>query len=178
MSLSETAQAPDDQIDHVPLSATQEFLRMFDQGDEIGPFSSHYNLVMGWRVRGNLDLATLQNAFDDVVARHDSLRATIVRGEDTGYQEISPPMGAQVTVVDITGDGAEGRDRVAEEWLGDLEAAPYSVQELPHLRGVLGRFDDDDAVLALIAHHTASDGWSLQLIMRDIATMSVVCGAW
>ncbi len=170
MSISETYDVASELTSRVPLSHTQEFLRMFDQGDVAGPFGPRYNIVVGWRVRGEIDIAVLQQALDDVVARHDVLRAAIVRGEGTGYQTIRPPSSARLAVLDLPQAGDRSRDLLAEEFLGDIEAGSYDSRELPHMRVILGRFDDEDAVLALIAHHTASDGWSMQLLIRDIAS--------
>ncbi|UBU18035.1 condensation domain-containing protein [Nonomuraea gerenzanensis] len=153
-----------------PLSYTQQFLRLFDQGDGQGPFSARYNIVVGWRVRGRLDVETLREAITEVAARHDSLNATITRGEGESHQTIQPPSPARLLVVDLPKAAPEYRGRKAEELLTEIESGSYSLQELPHLRAVLGRFDEQDAVLALIVHHTAGDGWSMQLLIRDIVT--------
>lgn len=156
--------------DRIPLSPTQDFLRMFDQGDDAGPFGPRYNMVVGWRIRGAIDVPTLRLALEDVVARHDSLRSVIVRDADgTAYQEIRLPSPARLEVRNLPRAEGDTRDLRAEELLGEVEAGSYDVRVLPHLRAVLGRFDESDAVLALIVHHTASDGWSMQLLMRDIA---------
>ncbi|MFF4192777.1 condensation domain-containing protein [Nonomuraea sp. NPDC001831] len=153
-----------------PLSYTQHFLRLFDQGDAQGPFSARYNIVVGWRLRGRIDVDTLQLAMDDVADRHDALNMTITRGEGEAYQVRQPSAPARLLVVDLPAAAPEERALRAEELLTEVEAGSYSLQELPHLRAILGRFDDEDAVLALIVHHTAGDGWSMQLLIRDIVT--------
>ncbi|MGN9846964.1 condensation domain-containing protein [Nonomuraea sp. H19] len=149
----------------LPLSWNQGFLRAWDQGDEAGPFGPRYIIVCGWRLTGPVDPAVLQEALDEVVARHEALRTEIVRSGD-GHQVVHPPSQVRLTIRDLPGDD---RDRRAEELLNDAEAEPFPIKELPLIRAVLGRFDDDDAVLGLIAHHTAVDEWSMQLIMRDLA---------
>jgi condensation enzyme len=169
VSTSVTTHAPVSPARQIPLSHTQSFLRMFDQGDAAGPFGPRYNIVVGWRVAGRIDVDTLRQAMADVVARHDSLRASIVRADGVGYQTINPPSPPQLEVRDLPPDGSRSRDVRTEELLGDVEAGSYSAQKLPHLRAVLGRFDDNDGVLVLITHHTASDGWSMHLLIRDIA---------
>lgn len=148
----------------LPLSWNQGFLRAWDQGDETGPFGPRYIIVSGWRLTGPVDPAVLQEALDEVVARHEALRTEIVRSGD-GHQVVHPPCQVRLTVRDLPGDD---RDRRAEELLNDAEAEPFPIKELPLIRAVLGRFDDEDSVLGLIAHHTAVDEWSMQLIMRDL----------
>jgi condensation enzyme len=139
---------------------------MFDQGDGTGPLGPRYNIVVGWRLRGPLDVTTLAASLTDVAARHDVLRSEIITIDTTRFQQIHEPSPAQLEVRDLP-DG--DRDTIAEQLLGDVEAGSYPVEQRPHLRAVLGRFDDDDAVLVLIVHHTAGDGWSMQLLMEDLA---------
>lgn len=168
MTVQDTSHAPSD-LDQLPLSLNQEFLCVFDKGDVEGSFSHRHTLVYGWRIDGKIDLDTLQGALDDVVERHEALRTSIARGAEVKSARIHPPTSVQLLVRDLSGVEPSARDTRAEEFLNDLDAGTYSVHELPHLRAVLGRFDDTDAVLVIIAHHMATDAWSLQLIIRDLA---------
>jgi hypothetical protein len=153
----------------IPLTFAQEFMCMFDKGDDEGPFGPRYHVVYGWRLGGPVDIEVLRGALDDVVARHEILRTVVVRGADDRYQEVRPPSPTELIVRDLTGTEPAGRDRRVEELLIEIEAAEYSFLRPPMLRAVFGRFDDQDSVLALIAQHTAVDGWSMQLIIKEIA---------
>jgi hypothetical protein len=158
-----------------PLSYTQEFLCAFDKGDGEGSFSPRYHNTRGWRLSGTIDLDVLQHALNDVVARHEALRTAIVHDGGTGYQEVLPPSPPALVVHDLSDTDAgsdsapESRDRRVEEFLNQVEAGAIDAHRHPVLRAELGRFDDNDAVLVLIAHHTATDGWSMRVIMRDLA---------
>lgn len=161
--------AADGGVERIPLSYQQEFLRMVDMGDEAGPFGPRYTIVGGWRLTGRLDVEALQGALDDVVARHEALRSTIVRADDDSHQRILPPLPMSMQVRQLDADGPGSRDRVAEEFLNEIEAGTLTMREVPVMRTVLGRFDDRDAVLVVAAHHTQVDGWSIQVVMRDLA---------
>ncbi|MFB7915450.1 condensation domain-containing protein [Streptomyces sp. NPDC056061] len=152
----------------IPLSYNQEFLRGFDKGATDGAFGHRHILVCGWRVTGTVDADTLRAALDDVVARHEILRTSVLADADGGHQVVHPPAPAELRVVDVPDDGGTREER-AEAFLNDLDATPFSVTRLPHVRAVLGRFDANDGVLVLVTHHTATDAWSLQVIMRDLA---------
>lgn len=158
-----------EETERVPLSVQQEFLCMWDKGDDMGPFGPRFHIVDGWRISGAVDLDALRAALYDVVVRHEALRTTVVRDEEVRYQDILPPTAPELTVVDLPGVGPELRDLRTEELLNELAAGTISVRELPLLRAVLGRFDETDSVLVLVAHHTAADAWSTQLILRDLA---------
>lgn len=153
----------------IPLSYNQEFLRAFDKGGTDGAFGHRHTLVCGWRVSGEIDLGALQQALDDVVDRHEVLRTALLSDEDGGHQVVRPPSPVTLEVSDLDSAGGTSRAVLAEEFLNELDARPFNVRELPHLRAALGRFDATDAVLVLATHHTSTDAWSLQVIMRDLA---------
>ncbi|MFE7131882.1 condensation domain-containing protein [Streptomyces sp. NPDC057638] len=157
----------------IPLSYNQEFLRAFDKGTTDGAFGHRHTLVCGWRVTGTVETTTLQRALDDVVARHEILRTRLAGDDEGGYQDIRPPLAVPLEIHTLSAgsaDSAQRRDQAAEAFLNDLDARPFDVRELPHLRAALGRFDTTDAVLVLATHHTSTDAWSLQVVMRDLAT--------
>ena len=152
-----------------PLSQNQQFLCLFDQGDDAGPFGPRYHIAHAWRVRGPLDLEVLQQALLDLVTRHETLR-TVVRRAD-GCQEVLAPHQPELVLRELAADGPAERDAWEERLLVEAEAGELAVDVLPHLRVVLGRFDAEDAVLVLLVHHTATDGWSMRVTMRDLAAL-------
>ncbi|WP_327167045.1 condensation domain-containing protein (plasmid) [Streptomyces zaomyceticus] len=161
--------APDEGF---PLAVQQEFLCLWDKGDDMGPFGPRFHIVDGWRVSGRVETALLQAALDDVVVRHEALRTTVVRDAEPRHQRILAPAPVSLEVRQLPAtDPAdeESRHLAGEELLNELAADTIGVRRMPLLRAVLGRFDDEDAVLALIAHHTAVDAWSMQVILRDLA---------
>jgi hypothetical protein len=56
------------------LSFTQEWFLTLDHGDDGGTFGPRFLTVSAMRVSGHVDLAVLQGALDDVVARYELLR--------------------------------------------------------------------------------------------------------
>ena len=153
------------------LSANEKFLCSLDRGDAFGVFGVRGIVLGGWRLRGQLDLTTVQLALNDVVARHEVLRTAIVREADTPYARVHPPSPAELTVVDLSpATGETDRERRAHEFLNEIDdGGSCDPGRMPLLRAALGRFDEDDAVLVLVTHHTVSDAWSIHLIMRDFA---------
>jgi condensation enzyme len=152
-----------------PLSATQEFFCSLDQGDRGGAFGLRFIMVAGWRIAGRVDTAALQGALDDVVARHELLRTVVVRDAEPPYQQVQPPCRAPLQVRDFRRANGRSRDVLAEELIIETEQGRMDPREVPLLRATLGKFDDSDSVLVLVVHHSACDGWSMQLIMRDLA---------
>ncbi|HET6706546.1 condensation domain-containing protein [Amycolatopsis sp.] len=158
----------DGPVARAPLSANQEFLCGFDLGDADGPFGPRFHIVHGWRLRGEVDVDALRGALVDVVERHEALRTLIVRDEPERYQKILPAGQPHLEVREL-GPADADRDRRVEELIIEVESGEIH-PEPPLVRAVLGRFDDKDSVLVLIVHHTAADGWSVRLVIRDLAT--------
>jgi hypothetical protein len=154
----------------IPLSLNQEFVCLFDQGADRGPFGPRYHLVHAWRLDGPFDVEVLRGALDDLVERHEALRTLIATAEDgTRHQEILPPSSPELDVRDFTGVDPAQRDTTVLRLLDEVEASALPASAVPHLRAVVGRFDDRDGVLVVLTHHTATDGFSMRLVIRDLA---------
>jgi len=57
---------------------------------------------------------------------------------------------------------------IIQELILEVQAGTISAREVPLLRALLCRFDDRDSALLLTVHHSVSDGWSVQVILRDL----------
>lgn len=153
----------------IPLSTNQQFLVMFDKGPDQGVFGPRHIMAAGWRISGAIDSTALRAALHDVVVRHESLRTTIVRDVEPPHQVVVPAATPVLEEVRLDDPGPDARDDAAHEFLNRIEAGRCPYDEQPLFRAALGRFDDEDSVLVLYAHHMASDGWSLQIMIRDLA---------
>jgi hypothetical protein len=146
-----------------PLSLTQEWFLSMDKGDDSGPFGSRYLIVSVLRITGQVDLAALQGALDDVVTRHELLRTVVVRDADPPYQVLSPPCQVPLEVRDLP---SATRDLVMQKLLVEAEGGTLSTRVAPMMRALLCRFDDRDSALFLTVHHSVSDGWSVGIVLR------------
>ena len=147
----------------VPLSFAQNRLWFIDQLQ--GP-SPVYNLAVGLRLRGRLDVDALGAALADVVGRHESLRTLFPAVEGIPRQLVVPVERADLgwDVVDAAGWSAsrlgEAIDTAAR-YTFDLAA------EIP-LRARLFRVAEDEHVLVGVVHHIAADGWSITPLVADL----------
>ncbi|HZR50804.1 MAG TPA: condensation domain-containing protein, partial [Streptosporangiaceae bacterium] len=149
-----------------PLSFTQEWFLTLDQGDEGGTFGNRFLLARTIRITGPVDLAVLQGALNDVVARHELLRTVVVRDANPPYQQVYPPCPVPLEVTDVPPAPGTARNTIIQELL--RETGTISARHAPLLRARLCRFDDRDSVLFLTVHHSASDAWSIGVILRDL----------
>lgn len=169
MTIAETPQVADEQLNRFPLSANLELFCFLDKGEETGAFGPRDLVIIGWRVAGEIDTEALRGALNDVVERNEILRTEIVRTEGDQHQRVLPASPAEVVLVDLPSDDPRPRDERTDEFINQVEYDKLSFAELPHVRAVVGRFDERDAVVVLLTHHVVSDGWSMQLLMREVA---------
>ncbi|ONM50457.1 non-ribosomal peptide synthetase [Nocardia donostiensis] len=155
--------------DRLPLSLAQQrmwFLNRFahDEGaDSAG--SAAYNLPFALRLTGELDVAALEAAFDDVVARHEVLRTVYPETPDGPVQVVLPAgqMGVNLTAERV--DTADVPDRVYA-----LASASFDVTtEVPVRVRLFDIADEPDTyVLVVVVHHIAGDASSMGPLVRDV----------
>src|SRR5271165_5614083 len=108
--MTDTSLAHDRDATRYPLSVTQEWFVTTDNGDDGAPFGRRYLIVAALRIAGAVDLAVLQGALDDVVARHELLRTLVVRDADPPYQLVCPPCRVPLEVRDLPPVTGKSRD--------------------------------------------------------------------
>ncbi|MEV6977382.1 amino acid adenylation domain-containing protein [Kitasatospora sp. NPDC093806] len=155
-----------DRAGGLPLSSAQQRLWYLH---EVDPASVEYNTLHAVRLAGALDEAALRTALRQLVARHESLRTVFEPGAGTGLQRVLPEASAELAVVDLT------RRRDGEQALtAALEAEarhPFDLRRGPLLRPVLIRLAEREHVLALSLHHIVTDGWSMGVLLADLAAL-------
>jgi hypothetical protein len=169
MTVAEVSSSSGAQPNRFPLSANLELFCIFDKGDDEGAFGPRHLVNLGWRVAGEIDVDALRGALHDVVERNEILRTEVVRTNGDKFQRVHPASPPEVVVVDLPADDTRPRDERVDEFINEIEYSELSVSQLPHVRAVVGRFDERDAVLVLLTHHTASDGYSMGVLIRELA---------
>src|SRR5579863_4761893 len=122
MATTTKSSPADQQGQRYPLSFTQEWFLTLDQGDDGGTFGPRFMIVSAMRVTGHVDLAVLQGALDDVVARHELLRTVVVRDADPPCQQVFPPCPVPLEVRDLPPAAGKSRDTVIQELILEAEA--------------------------------------------------------
>ncbi|MGD2147544.1 MAG: condensation domain-containing protein, partial [Anaerolineae bacterium] len=151
-----------------PASFAQERLWFLDQFE---PGSSLYNVPTALRLQGALRMDALVESLNAIVARHESLRTTFSVVEGQTIQRVSSCTSVPVPMVDLT-DLPQGEREAKAQRLAEEEARkPFHLAKGPLLRATLLRVDDEDHILQLTIHHIVSDGWSMDIFLRELATL-------
>jgi len=152
--------------DGVPLSFGQERLWFLQQ---LEPASASYNVPTAVRLTGRLERAALAASLREVVRRQEALRTRFARRGARPVQEVAPPWEVAPPVVDLRALPPFDRRREARRLSAREAARPFDLERGRLLRGLLQQLADDEHVLLLTLHHVAADGWSLGVLLREVA---------
>jgi condensation enzyme len=160
------------QPDRYPLSSTQQLWCGGDLGDDAGTFSPQFLAARAVRIFGKVDLNALQLALNDLVERHEIIRTIILRDAEPKCQQVCTAAPVPLDVRNVVQVAGQSRDMQAEAVAQEvIRNGRLDPRMLPLLRATLVRLDDSDSILALVTHHTAADGWSMQVLLRDLSAL-------
>ncbi|MFE9428709.1 amino acid adenylation domain-containing protein [Kitasatospora sp. NPDC006697] len=146
--------------ERIPLSPAQYGLWYLDQLYGPGPL---YNLPLVLRFEGPLDRTALRAALADLTDRHEALRTTLPDELGRPHQRVHPP--GELPLEPVV------RAVAPEELEAALDRAVRTVFDLAAdapVRAELLVCGEERHVLVLLLHHSAADGWSTDLLARDL----------
>ncbi|MFF3786214.1 amino acid adenylation domain-containing protein [Streptomyces sp. NPDC001933] len=146
----------------LPLAIAQERLWFFEK---LRPGTAAYNEPLVLRLGGALDAGLLRGAVEDVVARHEALRSTFPSVGGRPRQVVDEAFALPWSVVDMPGADRQALIARAEQ----ETRAPFDLAKGPLVRACLLRVAPQDHVLVLTIHHAVFDGWSLGILLRELA---------
>lgn len=134
--------------------------------------TAHYNMPIALAVRGALQRDRLGLVLTEIIRRHEVLRTTY-SDSDTGgvVQTVQPlrPLPVETIILDVP-DPAVRKQQLQR--LIEVEALkPFSLLTDTMLRATVISFSSEDHVLLLTMHHIASDGWSVSVLLRELAEL-------
>ena len=139
--------------------------------EQLEPGSSAYNIPAAVRLTGSLHVAVLEKSLNEIVQRHEALRTTfgMVNGEP--IQVIAPVLALTLQWVDLR-ELPEAQQEAEVERLATEEAQqPFDLAMGPLLRAKLLHLGEAEHVLLLTMHHIISDGWSVGVLIRELAAL-------
>ena len=154
--------------DHAPLSFAQQRLWFLYQ---LEPDNSFYNIPLTLHLRGTLHVAALEQTLNELIRRHEVLRTTFVVIEGEPQQLIHLPQPLTIIPTDLSALPDVERETTLAQLVHDEAVAPFDLSRGPLLRVQLLRLSVDEHVLSVTMHHIISDGWSLGVLVREVAAL-------
>jgi amino acid adenylation domain-containing protein len=162
---SAAAAAPPASVSAVArLSHAQERLWFMQQ---LEPEATAYNVTQLLALQGELHVSRLRSACLSLIERHEALRCRFFEDNGQVRQRLVEVPEASFTLHDLRAAPAEAREAaiaLAAQRVFDLAHGPLVAIDLFQIA-------EDDYRLLFNAHHIAVDGWSMGLLVQDLAAL-------
>ncbi|NMF66950.1 non-ribosomal peptide synthetase [Brasilonema octagenarum] len=158
---------------NLALSFAQEQLWLLNQLEPDNPF---YNEQAALKLHGHLNIVALEQSFNKIISRHEALRTNFRTFNEQPVQVIADSLTLSVPVVDLT-KLPESEREIACQQLATKEAnQPFDLANSALIRAYVVKITEIEHVFILTIHHIVFDGWSMGIIMRELATIySALC---
>lgn len=151
---------------HGPLTIQQQRLWLLD---EISEASLEYNLPAAFYLHGPLDVSALETAFTWLLDRHESLRTVIVTDPDDSTRALQQIVDVQPVTIEVRDFTAT--DVSIETMLEREKSYSFDLAKGPLWHVVLAKLDAEKHLLFFVVHHIVFDGWSFDILLRDLNTL-------
>jgi hypothetical protein len=150
----------------LPLSFAQQRLWFLDQ---LAPGSPFYNIAAAVQLHGLLDVAALDYGLSALVQRHETLRTTFELHEEQPVQVIAPALPLPLPCIDLQDCTPAQQEQQVRELAEAAAQQPFDLSRGPLIRATILRLAPHEHVLLLTLHHIIADGWSIGVLVREIA---------
>jgi amino acid adenylation domain-containing protein len=163
---------PDDRLRVVPVLRRNEFPLAVPQeriwfAHQLDPRSSAYTVAIAVRLVGEFSPVAHERAWDELVRRHEMLRATFAIVDGRVEQHVRAWQPVAIAQVDL--EHLEEPEREAHALAAAVEEAerPFDLAAGPPFRVALLKLDPRRHILLVAAHHIVIDQWSVGVLSRE-----------
>ena len=149
----------------LPLSFAEERLWFAEQ---LAPGDAAYHVPALLRFRGALDRPALARSLEAIILRHEALRTTFPTVDGVPQRRIHVTIALEIEPHALpAADGLAALRAFAE----GRALRGFDLHEGPLLRADLITLAEDDHALLLVFHHLAADGWTVSLLLSELAAL-------
>ncbi len=146
--------------DYYPTSHAQRRLWIIDRLE--GEVTS-YNMPAAYRIKGNLNFAALQQAFQTLTQRHEILRTGFKLVDDEPVQYVVEDLPVQINYLNSVVDEAVILEQEARK--------AFDLRQPGQLRMNLFKLNSDEYLLLITIHHIIFDEWSRNIFISELAVL-------
>jgi Condensation domain len=150
----------------LPLAFAQERFWFLDQLERDNAL---YNITTAVRLEGRLNVSALEQTLTEIARRHEVLRTTFATVAGRPVQVVAPAAGVQLPVAHWP--ARADKEAGVARFIRQETERPLDSTNGPLWRAGLLRLDEDEHVLLVTMHHIISDGWSLGVLVKELAAL-------
>lgn len=134
---------------------------------QLYPASTWYLVPFAVRLRGPLRYDALTASLRALEERHETLRTTFGQQDGVAIQIVQPLQPKKLEVIDMM--TTEKDEASLRKFLDQEQTRPFDLERETGWRVKLCRLNEDHHVLSVVMHHIISDGWSIDVLQRELA---------
>lgn len=127
-----------------------------------------YNMPMALAWQGVVDLNGITDALTSLWARHNVLRTRFSEQDGRPVLMEAPAATFPLPVIDLSGLSSDSAISHSQRLLTAEVQRDFDLAETAPIRGFVLRLSSQEHRLALTMHHIVSDGWSLDVMIREL----------
>ncbi|MCU1323502.1 MAG: hypothetical protein JWM43_3151 [Acidobacteriaceae bacterium] len=136
--------------------------------ERVGQGGVAYNILAPIHLRGRLDPVAFEEAFCEVVRRHDTLTTSFEERDGVLLQTIDPLHQVEFKFLNLESFDQIERDRIAKEKFAHIWKNPFDLTSAPLYRAQLLKLSQDEYWFLFCIHHIVCDGWSMGIIFQEL----------
>ena len=153
--------------EELPLSFAQQQFWLLHQLD---PGATSYNCPIAFRLRGRLNIQILEEALNDVIARHETLRTTFPADCGKPKQLIGPAFRVDLTPENLCELPEKEREAMARRLVAEEAEWPFDLSKGPLIRVKAMKLSEEEHVMSLVLPHIVGDAWTMGVLINDLST--------
>lgn len=163
---------PVEEQDYYGLSYEQSRLWALDRIEEA---QDAYNMHAAYTIEGDFDRTAFEKAIGSLIARHESLRTSFTALEGSPVQRIRTADNSSFTL--DWHDVAAGETALVQlrNATRNYIRKPFDLEKGALIRVALFHLNDSEHLCLIVMHHIVADGWSTEIIAREVAALYNAC---
>jgi NRPS condensation-like uncharacterized protein/acyl carrier protein len=137
--------------------------------DRLIPNSPLYSVPWMCKIEGNINIMVLQTSLQKVWERHDVLRSRVIMANNKPFIVCSGVTQVPFHIVNLTDFNYEKRQNELNRLISLESTKPFNIENEELMRSYLFSYSKDNHVLVFNMHHIIFDGWSMEILLREIA---------
>ena len=161
-------------IVHVPrdgellLSLSQQRMWFFDK---LASGTSAFNIALGVRLKGALNVQALEQTFGEIIRRHEGLRTVFQEENGQPLQVIQAPGRFELPLVNLGSLRGEAREPQAARLAREETVRSFDLARGPLVRPTLLRLDDEEHIVICTMAHIIGDGQSFEVVVAEMSQL-------
>ncbi len=145
--------------------------------DRLNPGNPALNVAVRWEIRGSFRTESIEEAFRQIIERHEILRTRFVETDGQPMQQVVRGVEFRMPVIDLRHVPEDQREARIQSISRETAAAPFDLGQPGLFRVTLLMVENRRGFILITAHQSCFDGWSIRVLGREVGELAAAIDA-